>query len=117
MKKDYETKAALAAVGVTHYFQPGQLVLVKQPRIGKLRPKVIGPFYFRKYRGPLKAVAKVANRAGRLLEFAAAHLIPLAANSWGFEMEGAGLSNMGGPHGLAGGVLLTPSATRRDHRH
>ena len=77
MKKEYELQAALRGIGVEHIFSAGDLVLVRQLRIGKLRPKAEGPYYFLRYRGKLKAVAVVRTQEGRVLEFAAGHLIPV----------------------------------------
>ena len=57
MKCLYEETAALKGIGVDFQFQPGELVLVKQLKIGKLLPKCMGPFTFLRYKGRLKAVA------------------------------------------------------------
>ena len=49
MKKTYEWKQNLTAVGVEHIFAPGVQVLVKSHLVGKLKPKAHGPYTFVRY--------------------------------------------------------------------
>jgi hypothetical protein len=59
MKKDYEVKHLLKSMKVPYYFKPGDKVVVRQLRIGKMLPKALGPFTFLKYKGALKTIAQV----------------------------------------------------------
>ena len=61
--------------GESYIFESGDLVLVKQRRIGKLRPKALGPFVFKRYVGIQSKSAEV--QAGeKLIVVSTIHLCP-----------------------------------------
>ena len=51
--------------------------MIKQLRIGKSRPRSLGPYTFVRYKGKMCTTAVVRNVMGRLIEFAAGHLLPV----------------------------------------
>jgi hypothetical protein len=67
--------------------------------VGKLLPKSTGPYEFVKYKGRLRTIAIVRATSGKLLEFAAGHLIPL--------LLAAPAAERGAPD-VRGGELLAP---------
>ena len=112
LKREYEDRLLLRSIDVEHYFKAGDLILVKQLKVGKLLPKSTGPYQFLRYKGPLRATAVVKNAQGCIYEFAAGHLLPAVPGTvWpggeiGREQAAPSLSE-GDPEGV-GGDLLTP---------
>ena len=77
MNSRYEEQAILKWQGVKYFFEPGDLIMAKKLKLGKLVPKATGPYMFVKYKGVSKTTALVRTQEGRVLEFAAGHLIPV----------------------------------------
>ena len=110
MKRRYEEQAALWNIGVDHHFKAGDLVMIRQIRIGKLLPKSLGPFEFVRYRGRLRMVAQVRNPQGKILEYSAGHLIPVVVGTRAEEWELQAARRLDrGSDPPRGGELLTPS--------
>ena len=57
------------------------MVIAKQLKLGKLHPKATGPYTFIRYKGPSKTTALVRTADGKILEFAAGHLMPVVMGS------------------------------------
>ena len=72
MKKAYEWKQNLKAVGVEHIFAPGDQVLVKSHLAGKLKPKALGPYTFMRYGGDRRFGMAKVNTRQRVLTCSAA---------------------------------------------
>ena len=72
MKKAYEWKQNLKAVGVEHIFAPGDQVLVKSHLAGKLKSKALGPYTFVRYGGDGRFGTAKVNTGQRVLTCSAA---------------------------------------------
>ena len=61
-------------------FNPGDWVLMRQKRPGKLLVKALGPYKFRRYKGARRVVAELEDAKGKILESSVANLIPTRGN-------------------------------------
>ena len=64
MIADYLRHADLNEKDLRFVFQPGDRVLLKQRKPGKLQIKAVGPFVFVQYTGALQVTAKIVLPAG-----------------------------------------------------
>lgn len=82
MIREYARRADLARYDVRYLFSPGDRVLLKQKRPGKLNVKALGPYIFVRYTGPLHVTAVIADGTGRKLPpVSVANLLPVHAGS------------------------------------
>ena len=58
-------------------FQPGDWVLLKQKRPGKMQSKALGPYRFLGYKNQYGLVAEIETVAGKKVECSVANLLPL----------------------------------------
>ena len=77
MVRDYLRRQSLAEQDVRFLFSAGDKVLLRARIPGKLTTKVLGPFIFTKYTGPLQVTAQITALNGRSRIVSAANLLPM----------------------------------------
>ena len=75
MKQKYDREQELRGQEIAFIFQPGNRVLIKEHRAGKLLPKAPGPHSFIRYGEGLGCTARIFY-GGRNRVVSAAYLVP-----------------------------------------
>lgn len=79
MVAEYERQHQLNEAGVEFIHEPGDWVIMKQKRPGKLRARAMGPYKFVRYKGVMGVVAVLETLQGKQFDCSVANLAPLRA--------------------------------------
>ena len=77
MMQEYHRREDIDSKDIRFMLKEGDMLLMKQKLVGKLRPKSTGPYKFITYLGQHRVVAKVLDKNGKAIECSVANLIPL----------------------------------------
>ncbi len=77
MQRGYAARLGVEELQVEMPFQPGDWVLMKQKRPGKMHSKALGPYRFIEYKKQYGLVAVIETVAGKKVECSVANLLPL----------------------------------------
>ena len=80
MVQEHARRADLDQLDVRTAFNPGDMVLLRSPRPGKLKVRAVGPYTFLHYVGWRGTNAMIQGRSGQTLTVSVANLRPVHAD-------------------------------------
>ena len=81
--------------------------MMRQLRVGKMRPKSMGPYTFVRYKGRLCTTAQLRSPSGNMVVVSVGHLLPVTGCTAQRD-EDAGAAGPGRAAGVAGGGTGDP---------